>query len=102
MINSIPAYMFESLDINISAIPATNLPKSFMKKYSRTILKDQKLEDITDKSMLSKILPGITKSDLDKIGNASVKVDSIVNMVNASLENGIELSSSQVLYLILN
>ena len=96
MINSIPANMFESLNIDVSTIPATNLPKSFMKKYSRTILKSQNLEDITDQSVLSKILPGITKSDLNKIGNASQKVDSIVNMVNASLENDIELSSSQV------
>lgn len=66
-----------------------------MKSYARTQLASAGLASITDLGTLSKILPGITKTDLITIPDAS-KVDTIVNIVNASLVNGIAMTSNQV------
>ena len=95
MIRSIPASHFVSLSIDISDIPSTNLPKSLLRKYSRALLSNQSIADISDSDTLSKVLPGLTKKDLKKITH-SEKVDSLVILVNASLRNGIDLSSAQV------
>lgn len=95
MINSIPSSMFTSLNISVSQIPAKNLPRSFMKKYSRDILSNSNLESITDLDTMAKILTGITASDLNEISNNG-KVDTIMKMINASITSGIELSSAQV------
>ena len=59
------------------------------------MLANTSIDDISDPDTLSKILPGVNKKDLQKIAD-SKKVDSLVNMVNASLVNGVDLSSSQV------
>ena len=66
-----------------------------LKSYARTQLASAGLASITDLGTLSKILPGITKTDLITIPDAS-KVDTIVNIVNASLVNGIAMTSNQV------
>lgn len=55
----------------------------------------QNLSSINDISTLSKILPGITKSDLSNIED-SAKINSIVNLVNASNLNAISMTSIQV------
>lgn len=68
-----------------------------MKKYTRKVLKNSRLDSITDQVLLSKCLPGITKSDLVNISDAK-KIDTLVKMVNASLVNGVELSSAQVIF----
>ena len=65
--------------------------------YSRTLLDGNKtLANITDLDTLSKILPGIKKIDLDQIPNNS-KVDSLINIINASLKNDVQLTSVQVI-----
>ena len=65
--------------------------------YSRTLLDGNKtLANINDLDTLSKILPGIKKSDLDQIPNNS-KVDSLINIINASLKNDVQLTNVQVI-----
>lgn len=66
-----------------------------LKNYSRTILESKNLSSISDPSTLSKILPGISRRDLNKI-DTSAKVSALVNLVNASLSNGVPLTSTQV------
>lgn len=66
-----------------------------MKSYSRTVLANQNLSSITDLRVLSKILPGLTKTDLNNIDTNS-KIISIVNILNASLIDNMPLNSIQV------
>ena len=53
------------------------------------------LSDITDLTTLSKILPGITASDLATIKTNYV-APTIVNLLNASLTYSVPLNSIQV------
>lgn len=95
MINSIPTSLLSKLNLNVTNIPATNLPTSFLKQYSRDVLAQNSLARITDLSMLSKILPGISTTDLSTIPDAS-KVETLINILNASALYNIDLTSSQV------
>jgi len=94
LINAIPANLFSQLNIDHSDIPAKRLPKSFLKKFSEDTLANKSLENISDLDTLSKILAGITADDLNEISNEK-RWMSIVNIMNASLISGIEVSSLQ-------
>ena len=96
MINSIPTSLMLQLNINISSIPATNLPNSFLQKHSRDVLKSNTLDTINDMSALSKIIPGIKLKDLEKIPTEKV-LETLKNIISASSTYGIDLSSSQVI-----
>ncbi len=59
-------------------------------------MQNNTLETINDLNVLSKLIPGIKNSDFVNISD-SKKTDVIVNIINASLTNGIDLTSSQVI-----
>lgn len=63
--------------------------------FSRETLNNKSLDSISDNGILSKVLSGIKKSDLDKIPNGS-KVNSFINIINASLSNDVPIKSNQV------
>lgn len=67
-----------------------------LKSYARTQLAATGLASITDLNTLSKILPGITKSDLTSVSN-DYKVNTIVNILNASLTYNVLTTSNQVI-----
>lgn len=96
MINSVSTKLISQLNINIANIPAKNLPNSFLKKYSRDVLANTTLSNIIELSTLSKILPGINKNDLASIPYDN-KINSLVNMLNTSKLNEIDLTSYQVI-----
>lgn len=98
MINSIPTSLMFQLNINISLIPATNLPNSFLQKHSREVLKSNTLDTITDLNELSKIIAGIKLKDLEKIPTDNV-IKTLINIISASSTYSIDLSSSQVINL---
>ncbi len=85
------------LNINISSIPATNLPNSFLQKHSREVLKSNTLDTITDLSALSKIIPGIKMKDLREIPTDNV-IETLINIISASSTYKIDFSSSQVIF----
>jgi len=96
IINSIPTSLLLSLNINLKNIPASNLPRAFLKEYSRNLLSSSPLSNITDIDTLSKVLPGINKNDLLQIPDNN-KINVLVNLLNASSINQIALTSSQVI-----
>lgn len=67
-----------------------------MRKYANKMLKNESitLDKITDLSLLSKVITGVKKSNLKKIPTAS-RISTIYNMVKASLDNSVPLSSNQ-------
>lgn len=101
IIGSIPSSLISKLGIDISSIPAANLPQAYviniklnifiiyilklyffkLKEYAKTSLKTKSLSDITDLDILSKILPGVILDDLNNVSN-SKKADTIVILLN--------------------
>jgi len=94
MINSIPASMFSSLNINISNIPPANLPKSYQKQLATQTLASQGLAAITSTTTLAQILPGITKSSINSIPSSSAPA-TLTNIANASIVNSIPITGIQ-------
>ena len=55
------------------------------------------LENITDQGTLGKCISGMVYSDFDRVPDVK-KIETLMNIINASVVSGIELSSSQVKY----
>ena len=54
------------------------------------------LDTITSGDTLGRIVPGITRSQINSIPSGK-KIATIVNLINASITNGVEMSSTQVI-----
>lgn len=63
---------------------------------SSTLSGGKTLDSVTNMDTLGKIVTGITKTQINSIPNAQ-KVATIVNLVNASVINGVDMTSTQVI-----
>lgn len=63
--------------------------------YSRTILTNQNVSSNIDQATLSRILPGLTIDDIKNI-DENTKIETIVNIVDASFSAGVQMNSIQV------
>ena len=64
-------------------------------KNSVAVLQSTPLQNITDLNVLSKVLPGIAAPNLATIPHG-LKVNTLVNLLSASLSLGIDITSYQV------
>lgn len=68
-----------------------------MKKYAADKLKNASIDTITDTATLSKVLPGLKKKNLKSIPD-NKKIDSFVNLLNASIEENVDVNSNMVIF----
>lgn len=66
-----------------------------LKDYAKMQLKNNGLANFTDLNTLSKLLIGMTKTDISNIPIFS-RLTTIVNILNASITNQVSLTSNQV------
>ncbi len=66
-----------------------------LKDYAKMQLKNNTLANFTDLNTLSKLLIGMTKTDISNIPIFS-RLTTIVNILNASITNQVSLTSNQV------
>lgn len=117
-----PKFLFSSLSRSVSDftsnISVSNLPTAYVIKfkhsfsylllfnhekilfkliaYGRSILQSINLTAITDLSLLARVLPSITKSDLSSIHDDCKRFTSIINLLNASSFYSVKITSNQV------
>jgi hypothetical protein len=93
MRNAVSAKIIEDLKIDISTIPAKNLPKSTLQRYAKSQLANKTLDAMSSKT-LSLVLKGVKPSNLKKVADDK-QITTIISMVNASTTNSVSLNSNQ-------
>jgi len=94
VLNAIPASLFSDLSVNITGVASSRIPPSYLQSLADSTLASSCISSITSLSTISTLLPGITADSLTCITD-SLKIATVVNIVNSALTYGYTSTSVQ-------